>query len=68
LHSDQNKDENVSGFKIAWSFFDKSKKSFRLAKIIEKEYQNITKMKKHNFITKNMTHYYAFNWKNLNTQ
>lgn len=62
LHADGNDYSYVNGFKMASSVFDQTNQADKLADEIEKYYQTKTQLKKDLNITKDMTHYYAFNY------
>ena len=63
LHADGSLDTRVSGYKIAPYRRDKTAKAYELSKIIERVYGEQTGFALDPNITRNMTGYYAFNWR-----
>ncbi|MCA9308396.1 N-acetylmuramoyl-L-alanine amidase [candidate division WWE3 bacterium] len=63
IHADGNLDPRVSGFKVAASARDKSNNAQLLKDYVERAYQKETDLTIDPNITKNMTRYYAFNYR-----
>jgi hypothetical protein len=62
IHADGSTDRSVSGFKIARPWRDLTGRADDLVSILEKEYQDATKLRIDPNITRNMRGYYAFAW------
>jgi len=54
-------DNSVSGFVISTPYIDYSGKADKLKLAIIEEYSKISRLKRIDNVSKNMTHYYAFN-------
>lgn len=63
IHADGSENSKTAGFKAASPRRDLTGKAEELKKIIEEKYQAATKMQIDPNITRNMTGYYAFNWR-----
>jgi hypothetical protein len=63
IHADGNLDKRVNGFKVAGPRRDRTGRSTELAKLIEDEYAQATGLVIDPNISRNMTGYYAFNWR-----
>lgn len=63
IHADGNLNTNVNGFKVASPRRDHTNKASLLAQSLQNEYQTTTKLALDPNITRNMTGYYAFNWR-----
>ena len=63
IHADGNINPATSGFKVASPRRDRSGKADQLAKTLEEVYKEKTKLQIDPNITRNMTGYYAFNWR-----
>ncbi len=63
IHADGSTSPATSGFKVAAPRRDRSGKAPTLARVIEEVYQQQTKLAIDPNITRNMTGYYAFNWR-----
>jgi hypothetical protein len=62
IHADQNPSMPwASGFKVASSAFDESKKASRLAQLMREEYRQATWLDQETYIPLSMPYYYAFN-------
>jgi hypothetical protein len=62
VHADGNIDPSVSGFKVASSWRDYSRKSGNLVQVIEQNYQGKSGLTIDPNISRNMRGYYAFAW------
>lgn len=63
IHADGNADATVSGFKVAAPRRDLTGQAWRLVELIESEYAQATGLDRDQNVTRNMTGYYAFNWR-----
>lgn len=63
IHADGSTNPTTSGFKVAAPRRNVSGKAGELVKIIEEEYQTQTNLEIDPNISRNMTGYYAFNWR-----
>lgn len=63
IHADGNENSAVAGFKAAAPRRDLSGKAPLLTQLMETEYQTATKLARDPNVTRNMTGYYAFNWR-----
>jgi hypothetical protein len=63
IHADGNADPSTAGFKVAAPRRDMSGKAGDLVKVIEETYQKQTSLDIDPNISRNMTGYYAFNWR-----
>jgi hypothetical protein len=62
IHADGSLDKNISGFKVASPWRDRTGKASMLVKNIEDTYEIQTGLEKDPNITRNMRGYYAFSW------
>lgn len=62
IHADGNDSSVISGYKVAPSKWDYTRKADAFAEILDEEYGRATRMRRDPNITKTMEGYYAFNW------
>jgi N-acetylmuramoyl-L-alanine amidase len=62
IHADGNEDASVSGYKAVASAWDKSGKAEILASSLRAAYGAVSKLELDSSVTRDMTHYYAFNY------
>lgn len=62
IHADGNLDTTKSGFKVATSRRDYTKKAGKLVSLIEENYESATGLANDPNVTRNMRGYYAFSW------
>jgi len=63
IHADGNDNASVSGYKVAAPRRDRTGSAEQLASFLEEEYKKTTNLTLDSNITRNMTGYYAFNWR-----
>ena len=63
IHADGNLNRNINGFKVSPPRRDLSQKANTLSRTIEEEYKKSTSLVIDPNITRNMSGYYAFNWR-----
>jgi hypothetical protein len=63
IHADGNLDRSVNGFKITQPRRDYTGNGAKLSELIQESYKDATKLATDPNISRNMTGYYAFNWR-----
>lgn len=62
IHADGSTDRSISGYKFASPWRDLTGKSALLVDMLDRQYGEITQLRKDDNITRNMRGYYAFAW------